>query len=475
MPLLGGKTLRVRFGLRAFFFSFLILGSVTLGTGLFWRSRLLDSIRDGLVAHIRSVESELELVAPQGLDPFPLDGLVVLPAPETGVQILTLDGEVLAASPHLAGSGALLPINDLPTAPGVVVTRDVTTDALGHSLVMGTTIQVSDRMFAVEAVASLAEADGACWAACAILPGIAGIVAALIGVGVAMSIGYALRPVQALTRRAAEVAGTRKPSPLNVTAPTAELQELATELDHLLEAIRASFAREQTFLDDASHELRTPIAIARAELDLARRARPDPTTAAALASALEEIERLDQAASDLLVLARARAAGPEDFRPIEVVPVARRAATAVHRSSGSREVEITVQGSGVVDGDPNALERALTNLVANAARYCRSLVEIHIASSEESVRITVSDDGPGIPEHLLDTLFVRFSRGSDRQAHSTGLGTAIAAEVVAAHRGTISAGNRPDGGAVVTILLPATAVSPADLDARGITQERRPE
>lgn len=468
----GAKTLRVRFGLRAFLFSFVILGLVTLGTGLFWRSRLVDSIRDGLVAHIRSVESELELVAPQGFDSFPLDRLVVLPAPETGVQILSLDGEVLAASPHLAGNGALLPVGDLPAAPGVVVTREVTIDAMGHSLAMGTTINVSDRTFAVEAVASLAEADRACWTACVILPGVAGIVAALIGVGVTLSISYALRPVQTLTRRASEVAGKRKPSPLNVTAPTAELQELATELDGLLEAIRASFDREQTFLDDASHELRTPIAIARAELDLARRAHPDPTTAAALQSALEEIERLDHAAADLLVLARARAAGPENFRPIEIAPVARHAATTVHRSSESRDIEITVHGSGVVDGDPDALERALANLIANAARYCRSVVEIEVVSSPQSVTITVADDGPGISEHLLDTLFDRFSRGSDRQAHSTGLGTAIAAEVVAAHGGMIAAANRPKGGAVITIRLPASGSAP-DPGPHHVAEERR--
>jgi signal transduction histidine kinase len=452
-----GKTLSARFGWRAFWFSFLVLGLVTLGTGLFWRARLLDTIRDGLTAHIRSVESELQLVAPNGLDPFPVDGLVVLPAPETGIQIVTLGGDVLASSPRLAGAAPLVPVDELPAAAGVLVTRNVTTAGLGHSMVMAATIEVSDHMYAVEAVVSLAEADQACWMTCLVLPGVAGLVAALIGIGVAISIGYALRPVRVLTRRAAEVAGRRKPSPLKVTASTAELQELATQLDLLLEAIRASFEREQTFLDDASHELRTPIAIARAELDLAKRSRPDPNTAAALDSALEEIERLDQAAGDLLVLARARAAGPDGFRPIEVAPIARRAVTNVQRAPDARDIEITVAGGGVVDGDPNALERALTNLVANAARYCHSYVDVTAAASGLDVTITVADDGPGIPDHLLDSLFDRFSRGSDRQAHSTGLGTAIAAEVVAVHGGTISAGNRLHGGAEITITLPATA------------------
>jgi signal transduction histidine kinase len=273
-----------------------------------------------------------------------------------------------------------------------------------------------------------------------------------------VAIDRALRPVQSLTHRAAEIATGRRRLRLDVTADTTELKELSTELDRLLDALRAAFDREQEFLDDASHELRTPLTIAKTELELAlRTARPGPEVRQALESAIEELDRVQATASELLVLARARAAGERGFETVDVRTIADQAAELVRRDRRRCNRRIEVEGSGRALGDEQALERALVNLIGNAVDHATANVRVEITDSQPAgLQITIADDGPGFPDDLLDHLFDRFTRGPDRRAHSTGLGTAIAAEVISTHGGSVDASNAAHGGAVVTIVLPTS-------------------
>lgn len=451
MSRLTPRTLRGRFGWRAFLTSVVVLGAVTAGTALFWRAEILENTLHGLSDHIHGVESELQILHAEGQFPAEEGGPLILPAPERGVQVLSSNGELVAASAGVIAVEPAIPADGALSQPGATVTTIVDHPVFGHSLVAAETLVLGDETYAVEAITGLEDLDRACRIACLYLPVAALVVSVLVGLGVTVSVNYALRPVQRLTQRAGEVAVNPRPQRLGVTADTLELQELASRLDYLLDEIRESFDREQAFLDDASHELRTPIAIARAELELAQRSGPPAGTAAALRSGIEELDRVDATAADLLVLARARAVGEEGFRPTELAGVAERAARSAVRRRSRRNIGLTVQGAATVMGDAAALERALGNVIGNAIEHCSSSVEV--ALTPEAV-ITVSDDGPGVPEDLLPRFFERFSRGGKERPESTGLGTAIAAEIVAVHGGTIDIANGAGGGAVVTIRFP---------------------
>jgi len=294
--------------------------------------------------------------------------------------------------------------------------------------------------------------------------------------------GAALRPVQEMIQDA-DVISARSARQLRrrLTVPDSageELIDLATTLNHMLERIENAFEHEREFLDDASHELRTPIAIARGELELARMQVTDGSdTAASLDSALEEVDRLEHLASSLLVLARTRAAGPAPDRAIEVRESVDRAvqdALAVRRTGTGEVPRVRVEGHAAARGDAQAVERAVRNLVENALRHARAEVVVTASSDAgsdgEHAVIVVADDGPGFPAELLAHRVDRFTPGDSPDAHGgAGLGLAIVDAIVRAHDGTLvlrnaaRAGTSTDAGgtgAVVEVRLPAPSSAP---------------
>jgi hypothetical protein len=263
-----------------------------------------------------------------------------------------------------------------------------------------------------------------------------------------------------LLRRALERAHRAQPGHrLSVPRGGTEVTTLAVELNDLLDRIDAAVVRERAFLDEASHDLRTPIAIIRGELELARDlAEEGSEIASALESGLDEADRLDRLAYNLLVLARSRGGslGGSPAR-VDVGTVAQRAARAVARRVAPAGIRLNVVGSAVAVGDEWALERAVINLLDNAVRFARNEVTVAIAEGDGSVTLEVRDDGPGFPPDLLPHCFDRFLRGqapSGPTGHGTGLGLAIVAAIADAHCGEVHASNHRDGGAVVQLTLP---------------------
>jgi signal transduction histidine kinase len=265
-----------------------------------------------------------------------------------------------------------------------------------------------------------------------------------------------LRPLSELTARAREVAALGRPERLGVAAEDVELAQLATSLDQMLDELRKTTDRQQMSVEDASHELRTPIAIARAELDLALRNGAEGDIESALRSAIEELDRAVGTATDVLVEAQTRSGAVESLRDVSVQALAARAADVVRLRSPRADVQMSVTGSGQVSGDAAALERCLVNLIGNAAEHCSTTVEVNLVSADDLV-VTIDDDGPGVPEALLPHFFERFAHANNGRRDSFGLGTAIAAEIVHAHGGTIAVANRDRGGAEITIRLPTTS------------------
>jgi signal transduction histidine kinase len=280
--------------------------------------------------------------------------------------------------------------------------------------------------------------------------------------------GAALRPVQAMIVEADDIsARAARQVPRRLTVPDGagdELTELARTLNQLLERIEKTYERERVFLDDASHELRTPIAIARGELELARMQAADGTeTAASLDSALEEVDRLEHLASSLLVLARTRAAGPPPDRVVDLRDLTLRAAqdaTTFRVAEHTVHADVDVVGEVSTRGDAEALERALRNLLENALRHAATRVDVRLRGDGDAAVVEIADDGPGFPADVLEHRFDRFTPGDSPAAHGgAGLGLAIADAIVEAHGGRVRLRNRA-GGAVVEVRLPARADLP---------------
>jgi two-component system, OmpR family, sensor kinase len=237
----------------------------------------------------------------------------------------------------------------------------------------------------------------------------------------------------------------------------------AAAMRPVLDRLEAALAQERRFVADAGHELRTPLASLRAELELAlRRPRPAGELRAALASAADETERLSRLAEDLLVLARADGGLPVHPEPVAAAELLAEAAErfAAPASAAGRAIEVAAGDDLVVVVDRLRAAQALGNLVDNALRHGRGRIRLVARRGGGGrVELHVRDQGPGFPPGFADAAFDRFSRADPaRQGPGAGLGLAIVAAIARAHGGSAHAANR-DGGADVWLELPTTAAT----------------
>ena len=322
--------------------------------------------------------------------------LPILPSGEVFAQILDEDHEIIAASPRDLLNHPLLGSEDLESlAPRHTLERPAPPHG-DPARLLAVNVPVGSQHLVVIVGTSVGPLE----AAERQLERAVGITLAILALLVITAgwfvLGAALRPVRAMVREAGEYSVRRRGRRLSVPG-SAELAELARGLNALIERIDASIDHERAFLDDASHELRTPIAIARGELELAAlQGGEEPTVDAAVQSALEEIEHLERLAVNLLVLARSRASEPPADTSVDLHRVAERAVEAVART-GRPDVEIVVSGEGTATGDELALERAVKNIVENAARNAHHRVEVEVTNVNGDARVEVHDDGPGFP------------------------------------------------------------------------------
>jgi two-component system, OmpR family, sensor kinase len=272
------------------------------------------------------------------------------------------------------------------------------------------------------------------------------------------TVGAALRPVEAMRRRAAEVSATGSQQRLPVPPARDELHRLGETLNRMLDRLETALQRERAFVDDASHELRTPLAAHKAELELALRyGASTEELRNAIASAIEEADRLSQLAEALLVIARSdKGELVVNLEPIEVSDVF---ATVRDRLSGraerdGRSLVFEDAEHGTVQADRMRVEQALGNLVENALRYGTGTVRVWSRTSNGRIEIHVGDQGPGFPPEFLPHAFERFRRADTaRSGDGTGLGLAIVKAIAQAHGGEATARNANGGGADVWIDL----------------------
>jgi len=281
------------------------------------------------------------------------------------------------------------------------------------------------------------------------------LVASLAGYTVAAA---ALRPVERMRRRAAELTGEAE-GRLPVPPSRDEIARLGDTLNAMLGRLQAVLARERSFVSDASHELRTPLAILRTELELALRGHATrDELEEAVRSAAEETERLNQLADDLLVIARSDQ-GRLPVRPADIDADSLLTGVA-HRFAARARAERRTLRAESADGltltaDRARLEQALANMVDNALRHGAGDVVLSAAGDDGHVELHVRDRGPGFPAEFLPSAFERFSRADEaRSRGGTGLGLAITSAVARAHGGEAHASNIDEGGADVWLEIP---------------------
>jgi signal transduction histidine kinase len=276
-----------------------------------------------------------------------------------------------------------------------------------------------------------------------------------VGMVAWFAVGRALRPVEAIRRRVTEIrAGSldrRVPEP----ASDDEIGRLARTMNEMLERLERSSERQRQFVSDASHELRSPIASMRTQLEVAAAYPAGADWPDLVSGVLDETERMERLVDDLLALARADEG--VIVRRIEEVDLGEIVLSETERIE---RLEVVTEGVEpvLVRGDGLAVRRVVRNLLENAARHAASAIEVRVAAKDGGVAFEVDDDGSGIAPADRNRVFERFTRleeGRSRDAGGTGLGLAVVREIVAAHGGSVAVLDGRRGGARFAVWLPA--------------------
>jgi signal transduction histidine kinase len=283
----------------------------------------------------------------------------------------------------------------------------------------------------------------------------------LLGLSTYFVVALTLRSVAALRHGAADITAAGL-SGQRLPVPTAqdEIQRLAVTLNAMLDRIEGATTRQRTFVGDAAHELRSPLASLRVQLEVSQRIGPDGEWPDLIDDVLIDVGRLDRLVEDLLALARLDETGEGMSRrePVELGELVESITTGYDHA----RVPVTTDevGDVTVTGDRDGLHRVIVNLVDNAVRYARAEVTVAVtANGSGTVELTVTDDGAGLPAEERERVFDRFYRAElsrSRDSGGTGLGLPIVRDIVRAHHGTVELRDRPDGdeGLQAVVVLP---------------------
>ncbi len=382
--------------------------------------------------------------------------------PSTGddgfIQIVDVSGTVLSSTPNVAGrerSFAFGAPADVPAAHNVRGVRDdedledYRVFAMSAQSPSGpVTIYVANSLELVSETATLLRIM--------LLVGVPAAVLLLATVTWVI-VGRALRPVESIRAQVAEISDAGLDRRVPVPAGHDEVAQLATTMNEMLGRLATASARQRTFAADASHELQSPLARFRTQLEVAL-ARPGeaewPELAAGLLSDSTEMERLVR---DLLFLATEdEGSAPGSLGELVDLDdiVLEEAARA--RVGTTRPIDTSEVSAAPVRGNREQLRRLLRNLLDNAVRYAATCVQVSLVSRSGGVTLTVRDDGPGVPAAEQPRVFDRFVRldsARSRDTGGTGLGLAIVAAIAKRHGGAVTL-DQEGPGATFVVRLP---------------------
>jgi signal transduction histidine kinase len=433
---------------------------VLAGAGLFVYLRLQADLDEGVDESLRARAAAL--AAQPSMAGGQRSGMVAGDPEESFAQVLSPDGRIMGVVGGVRGEVLTrAELERAVRAPVLVERHVVGLDGAARVLARPA---AGDARVVVTVGQSLGDRDetlSRLVASFALGGPVAILLASLLGYALASA---ALAPVEAMRRRAGEVSFGAYMEGLPLPAARDEVRRLGETLNEMLERLQRSFERERHFVADASHELRTPVAVIKTELEGALRAGDyGPQVGESLTAAVEECDRLAQLADDLLVVARA---GEGEL------PVRREALAAGPLLEGVRERFVDraarqgrrirvdeADGDRRVSADPLRIRQALGNLVDNALRYGDGEIVLSVRDDSAGVQLDVSDEGPGFAPDFAARAFERFARGDRaRTRGGSGLGLAIVRAIAEAHGG--SATIVPGRGGTVRLWLPDAPARP---------------
>jgi signal transduction histidine kinase len=355
----------------------------------------------------------------------------------TVAQVL-LDGRVVAQSPVVQGTAPLA--NFVPEAADVTIrTVRRTPVREGASFrIAAQRVDTPEGSAVVYAAAALEPMNDSMRALEALLAVVLPALVLLVGVTTYLLVGRTLRPVEAMRRRVAEISARDLDQRVPEPGTGDEVDRLAHTMNTMLERLEDASVRQRSFVSDAAHELRSPLAAMRAELEIVGVENPSrvQATVERMQGTLKRMERLVE---DLLVLATAEEQGIKLDSDVDLDEIVLRQTEAL-RATSALTVNLRGVNAARVRGHRDSLERAIANLIDNAERHAATTVTIELVRDNGVAELVVADDGRGIAAADRSRVFDRFARvddARDRTHGGAGLGLAIARRIVEEHGGSI--------------------------------------
>jgi signal transduction histidine kinase len=430
----------------------LVVTSVRYRTARFEQEQITESI-DRMVYHIKQGELPRTLVR---------DG-------DEGIQVLNPHGQVVTATPQLAGKPPMATFQ--PTGDQLRAKRTLCPPAglKGCLTVVGYKVFQPDGVWTIYTAAPMVP-----WYANSTLAIFLGVVTLLIIAMMAVvafrAVGRTLATVEAIRVEMDEIRATQLDRRVPVPGNQDEIRMLAESVNTTLDRLEDAYGQLRRFTSDASHEMRSPLAAIRAQVEEALMY-PDDTDWPHVAQAvLDAAERLQELMTDLLILARLDAGASLENAPIDL-------AQLVEAELNRRTYRVKVVrdlSSGVFTRcDRTRITRLLTNLIDNAARHATSQITVIVRAEESSAVLEVIDDGAGIPAEAREVVFKRFTRldtSRNRDAGGSGLGLAIARQIAEVHGGTLTIEDSERGAHFVLRLARCDLLRPASAAGAGIAR-----
>lgn len=450
-----GKAPRMRWGIRARVTTLtalvvaltLVLSAIALAALV--RQSLVAGLDDALISRAESVAAQARTATSSDIP--------ATPRQDSLVQVLDANGTVIASTANIKGDDPVLSAPPAARRTTVSTLNDSPLDSTASFRVVAYPVELASGPGWVYAVASTTTVE----AATASLVTLFWLGLPLILIVVAITVWYAvtsaLRPVERIRRRAAAIEASDLSQRLPMPPTHDEIAALTSTMNEMLDRLETASDRQRQFIGDASHELRSPLAGLRAQVEVALQHPEKTDLEHTLTTVRDEVGRMTTLTEDLLFLAQSTESSPMTLpAPVDLDDLVLDEVRRLRRLGG-RDVSAHTQAARV-EGSARDLSRLLRNLADNAYEHAHNAVAVDLHTVDGIAELTITDDGPGIAAELRETVFQRFARlDTSRRRRTTGggfgLGLAIARQVALAHGGTLTAHERADGRTGAQFLL----------------------